>query len=49
MDEGEFRSASYQRVYQYIRRHTAGFSLDNFSYNGQVEGTPEECVQLLLR
>lgn len=49
MDEGEFRSASYQRVFQYVRRHIAGSNLDTFSYQNTVEGTTEECVELLLR
>jgi retron-type reverse transcriptase len=49
MDDGEFKSCSYQRVYQYIRRFTAGQKLDNFSYPGTVEGTPQNCVEQLLQ
>ena len=49
MDEHEFRSATYQRVYQYIRRHTAGHNLDTYAYNGTVEGTAEDCIKVLLR
>ena len=49
MDEVEFRSDSYQRVYQYIRRHIAGQNLDHFSYAGNTEGKPQDCLEQLLR
>jgi hypothetical protein len=49
MDDEEFKGASYQRVYQYIRRYTAGQNLDTFSYAGEVEGRPQDCAEQLLR
>lgn len=49
MDDVEFRSDPYQRVYQYIRRFDNGCQLDAFSYCQNVEGTKQDCVQLLLR
>ena len=50
MDEEEFRSESYQRVYQYLRRHITRTNLDRFSYSHEsVEGTPHDCLQILLR
>ena len=50
MDEAEFCSHTYQRVYQYLRRHIAQISLDSFSYQpGSVEGSTADCLQILLR
>ena len=50
MDEGEFRKQNFQRVFQYLRRHETGVSLDRFMYGLQsVEGRPVECLQILLK
>ena len=50
MDEAEFRSPTYQRVYQYLRRHIARINLDRFSYqSGSVEGSTDICLQVMLR
>ena len=50
MDSDEFRSESFQRVYQYLRRHTTRTNLDRFSYSeDNVEGTPHDCLQVVLR
>ncbi len=49
MDDEEFKSNSYQRVYQYIRRFTAKQNLDSFSFNGCVEGTPQDCLEIILQ
>ncbi len=49
MDDEEFKSNSYQRVYQYIRRFTAKKNLDSFSFNGCVKGTPQDCLEIILR
>ena len=50
MDKDEFRSEAFQRVYQYLRRHTAKTNLDSFSYSkGSVEGSPHDCLQIILR
>ncbi|XP_013361468.1 PREDICTED: E3 ubiquitin-protein ligase RNF213 isoform X2 [Chinchilla lanigera] len=49
MDEREFRSETFQRPYQYLRRFHHKQNLDTFQYQeGSVEGTPEECIQHLL-
>ena len=49
MNEQEFQSDPYQRVYQYIRRHTAGRNLDEFTFNGVAEGSTQDCLEILLR
>ncbi|XP_076693046.2 E3 ubiquitin-protein ligase RNF213-like [Callospermophilus lateralis] len=49
MDEREFRSATFQRPYQYLKRFHQKQNLDTFQYQaGSVEGTPGECIQHLL-
>ncbi|XP_070836494.1 E3 ubiquitin-protein ligase rnf213-alpha [Chaetodon trifascialis] len=47
MDDGEFRSAAFQRPYQYLTRFYNHIDLDVFTYQG-VEGTHVECLQMLL-
>ena len=50
MDEEEFRSEAYQRVYQYLRRHVMNHNLDRFSYSKEsVEGSPNDCLQVILK
>jgi hypothetical protein len=51
MDSEEFKSSSYQRVYQYLRRFAAGSDLNVFSFRetAKPEGTPENCLDLLLK
>jgi hypothetical protein len=49
MNRQEFESDAFQRVYQYLRRHTAGNDLDKFSYkNDNTEGTPINCLEIFL-
>ncbi|KAF6297909.1 hypothetical protein mRhiFer1_000154 [Rhinolophus ferrumequinum] len=48
MDEREFCSETFQRPFQYLKRFFARQNLDTFQYQGQVEGTPGECLQHLL-
>ena len=49
MDQKEFESYSYQRVYQYIRRNMARSNLDQFSYiPGTVEGSCSNCLEIIL-
>ena len=48
MDDEEFRSSIFQRVYQYLRRHIAKYDLDAFSFTGSVEGNVSDCLFLLL-
>ena len=48
MDEGEFKSHGFQRVFQYLHRHAKHKSLDKFFYTESVEGEPSECLQTLL-
>uniref|UniRef100_UPI0037E99DD8 E3 ubiquitin-protein ligase rnf213-alpha-like n=1 Tax=Semicossyphus pulcher TaxID=241346 RepID=UPI0037E99DD8 len=47
MDDESFRSEVYQRPYQYLTRFHNKNNLDNFTYDG-IEGTPAECLQILL-
>lgn len=49
MDEEIFKSAPYQRVFQYLRRYTGGANLDLFQFNQTVEGTSQECLQMILQ
>jgi hypothetical protein len=49
MDVEEFRGATFQRVYQYLRRHAAKVNLDQFQYQATTEGTPHDCLQLFLQ
>ncbi|XP_062976188.1 E3 ubiquitin-protein ligase RNF213-like [Elgaria multicarinata webbii] len=49
IDQKVFCSAAFQRPFQYLRRSNRGDNLDTFQYEeGSVEGTPAECLQLLL-
>ena len=49
-DVKEFRDHSFQRVFQYLRRHVGRLPLDKFSYTrGSVESNPKECLNILLR
>ncbi|XP_071329691.1 E3 ubiquitin-protein ligase rnf213-alpha [Trachinotus anak] len=47
MDDGEFKSAAFQRPYQYLTRFHNHTDLDMFTYQG-VEGSHVECLQMLL-
>lgn len=50
MDDHEFRSATFQRVYQYLRRHIIGnTNLDRFQYQGNPEGNPVDCLKIFLQ
>ena len=50
MDENEFESDTFQRVYQYLRRHATNSNLSMFTYSkDNVEGTPHDCLNILLR
>jgi len=49
MDRQEFESAHYQRVYQYLQRHVGNINLDWFSYIGNVEGNPTNCLEIILQ
>ena len=49
MDQKEFASESFQRVFQYLKRHAGRSNLDKFSYKkGRVEGTRQDCLQTFL-
>ncbi|XP_006105644.1 E3 ubiquitin-protein ligase RNF213 [Myotis lucifugus] len=49
MDPTEFCSETFQRPFQYLKRFYQKQNLDTFQYQkGQVEGTPQECLQHLL-
>ena len=49
MDTDEFKTATFQRVYQYLRRRDQNKKLDLFKFQGNVEGTMTDCLQLFLR
>ena len=49
MDKQMFESSHYQRVYQYLRRHIGSLSLNHFSYGDNIEGTPDSCLETMLR
>ncbi|MCG8624371.1 MAG: hypothetical protein MJE68_20550 [Proteobacteria bacterium] len=49
MDDEEFHGATFQRVYQYLRRHDAKMNLDHFQYQATPEGTPHDCLKLFLQ
>lgn len=51
MDDGEFKSTCYQRVYQYITCHeTEPEDLDDFVFNSEnIEDSSQNCLELLLR
>ena len=50
MDEEEFKSEAYQRVYQYLRLHVMNHNLDQFSYiKGSIEGSTSDCLQVILK
>ena len=49
MNRQEFESSHYQRVYQYLQRHIGNINLDQFSYIGNVEGTPANCLEIILQ
>lgn len=49
MDDQEFHGATFQRVYQYLRRHIANMNLDHFQYLTTSEGTPDDCLKLFLQ
>ena len=49
MDEEIFRSARFQRSYQYLRRSSQFQNLANFNYIlGSVEGSVPDVLGLLL-
>lgn len=49
MDDEEFRSAAFQRPYQYLTRFQKCVDLDAFTYErDKVEGSHTECLQVLL-
>lgn len=47
MDSKEFRSEQFQRVYEYLRRHTSNMSVDWFSYIHNPEFVAEDPVESL--
>lgn len=47
MDDKEFKSAAFQRPYQYLTRFHNGINLDGFTYK-DVEGSHVQCLQMLL-
>ena len=48
MDEKEFKSSMFQRPFQYLQRFNTGQELRNIQCK-RVMGTPEQCIEVLLR
>jgi hypothetical protein len=48
MDEKEFKSSMFQRPFQYLLQFNANKELANIQ-SKVVEGTPGECIEVLLR
>ena len=49
MDDKEFRSSVFQRVFQYLRRHIGRIPLDRFTHPmNSIEGRPMDCLEVLL-
>ena len=44
-----FRGTTFQRVYQYLRRHAENADLDNFTFQGRTEGTTTDCLNLFIQ
>ena len=49
MDRKEFQSASYQRVYLYLKRHDAEEDLDDFTYQSTIEDTTADCLDIICK
>jgi hypothetical protein len=58
MDDVEFESSTFRRVYQYLRWHDGSPNpnpnpnpnlLDQFMYEGRIEGDITDCLQHLLK
>ena len=50
MDCEEFGNSTFQRVYQYLRRHEIDSKLlDQFKYERRVEGDTADCLKHLLK
>ena len=49
IDEKEFKSCSFQRAVQYLKRTIDGVPLDSFAYTSTIEGTPKQGLTILLR
>ena len=49
-DVKEFRSAQFQRVYQYLKMSKEGKNMDNFTFvPGNIDDDKQTCLSLLLR
>ena len=49
-DVKEFRSAQFQRVYQYLKLSKEGKNMDNFTFvPGNIDNDKNTCLSLLLR
>ncbi|XP_072882379.1 E3 ubiquitin-protein ligase rnf213-alpha-like [Hemitrygon akajei] len=48
MDEEEFCSEAFQRPYQYLRKLQKNENLDTFIYQGTIDGSHVECLQMFL-
>ena len=49
VDTQEFETPSYQRAYQYLKRHDRGQNLDDFTYEQSIEDTHAECLEVITK
>lgn len=50
LDEKEFRSQYFQRVYQYLKLSKEGANIDNFTFEPKnIDEDQKTCLTLLLR
>ena len=50
LDDEEFKSSMFQRVFQYLRRYINCMQLNRFTYQQKkIEGRPMECLEVLLK
>lgn len=50
MDEKEFKSSTFQRVFQYLKGRAECKNLDQFKYSlGSIEGNPAELLDICLK
>ena len=50
LDNEEFKSSIFQRVFQYLQRYINCMQLERFTYQQKkIEGRPMECLEVLLK
>ena len=49
MDDTEFSSSTFQRVYKYLKKHSINPDLDHFTFHGSTEDTTTDYLDLFIR